>query len=519
VAITRDKKIYAVGAGGLALLVLAAGAYLYFSRNKSPGFDFVIAKRRDVVREVSVTGHVVPAESVELGFEQSGKISRIYVGVGDRVYAGQLLLEQDNTDLMAELAEAQANVRAERAKLRELRQGSRPEEVRVKEVKVSNTQIALEEARKHLVDTIRDAYTKSDDAIRNRVDQFFDNPRSANPELSFTVPNPDLERNIEEQRYLLEQSLVAWRNSIKDMTIENDLTSLTADAQKYLMDIQSFLADVALALSSAEISINLTQATLDGYKSDVATARANVNTAISNLSSADKSVKTETSNLALAESELALVRAGSVTEQIVAQEAKVEQAAAAVETIRARLAKTALRAPISGIVTIQDADVGEIVAANTPVATLISEANFEIETNVPEVDIASVVLGARARVTLDAYGSDTVFEAVVTRIDPAETIVDGVTTYKVTLQFTRADERIKSGMTADIDIIGEQRSDVLAVPGRAVFTENGEKFVRVVEGEEIREVPVVVGLRGSDGSMEITDGIKEGDKVIVFMEP
>src|SRR5581483_10901237 len=101
-----------------------------------------------------------------------------------------------------------------------------------------------------------------------------------------------------------------------------------------------------------------------------------------------------------------------------------------------------------------------------------SDTKFQIDANIAEADIAKVALGQKATVTLDAYGPDVVFNATVIKIDPAETIVDGVPTYKTTFQFDTPDDRIKSGMTANIDIQGDSHTDVLAVPERAVIDHN-----------------------------------------------
>ena len=94
-------------------------------------------------------------------------------------------------------------------------------------------------------------------------------------------------------------------------------------------------------------------------------------------------------------------------------------------------------------------------------------------------------------------------------------MVEGVSTYKVTLEFFEEDEKIKSGMTADLDIKTDKRSGVVYVPQRAVITQDGEKFVQVLGGGQVKEVPVKTGLRGSDGRVEIMEGVKEGDKVVV----
>jgi len=214
-----------------------------------------------------------------------------------------------------------------------------------------------------------------------------------------------------------------------------------------------------------------------------------------------------------AQADLALKKAGTVQQQIDAQEAALEAADANVKNLQVQLAKTVIRSPLSGVVTKQDAKAGEIASAGAPLVSVISNAKYEIEANIPEADIAKIKVGDTAQITLDAYGSDVVFEASVSKIDPAETVIDGVSTYRTTLQFKESDPRIKPGMTANTDIAGEKRENVLYVPGRAVFTRGATKTVQLIEGETVREVEITAGLRGSNGDVEVISGLKEGDKV------
>lgn len=94
-------------------------------------------------------------------------------------------------------------------------------------------------------------------------------------------------------------------------------------------------------------------------------------------------------------------------------------------------------------------------------------------------------------------------------------MIEGVATYKTTFQFTKEDQRIKSGMTANIDILTDKRENVITIPQRAVVSQNGDKIVKISEGENIKEVKVKTGLRGSDGNIEILEGVGEGDKVVL----
>jgi len=506
----------------ISFVILAGGiigGYAYFGGDKAQTYDFVVVKKRNLIQEVSVTGHVKPAKSVNLAFEKAGKVSRVYADVGNKVGIGQTLVVLENAETIAQLAQAEAALEKDQAKLAELKRGTRPEEIQVQEVKVANAKTALEDAKKNLVDKLQDAYTKSDDAIRGRADQMFTNPQTQNPQLKLWGVDSNL---VEWRRLLLESNVFPkWKTSLNFLTAQSDLTQYIYETKKYLDEVKIFLDKLFLIVNNPNTLyvVNGTgQEIPSSWKTDVATARTNINTAISNLTSAEEKLKTAGSSLTLAEQELTLKKAGTIEEQIVAQEAQIKSASANADYYRAQLAKTIIRSPISGVVTTQNAKVGEIVSANTSIVSLISASQFEIEANMPEADIAKVSVGNTSLVTLDAYGRDVVFKAKVVAVDPAETIVNGVATYKVTFQFVKNDERVKSGMTANIDIASASRENVIAVSQRAIIRKNGDQFVRIVDGESFKEVKVETGLRGSDGNIEIISGVNEGDKVITFSE-
>lgn len=487
----------------IIIVILLIGGYFYFKKSEKPSYDFAVAKRGDIVQEVSVTGRVKPAQEINLAFEKSGKISRVNTKISARVSEGQILVQLENSEIASQLSQAEANLKMQEIKLEELKQGTRPEEIKIYEIKVENAKISLEEANKNLTDKIQDSYTKADDAVRNKVDQFISNSRTPNPEINFQVNDNQLERDIEYQRFVIEGILNSWTGSIEPISAKNNL-----------IQIKSFLEKVSLAVNSLTATASLSQTIIDTYKTSVSTARTNVNTAVTNLVTAEENLKTAESAVSLAEQELSLKKAGSTVEQIASQEAQIEQAEANVKNYQAQLAKTILRAPIRGIIAKQEAKVGEIVSINTPLIFLISESQFEIEANVPESDIAKIKIGNSAKITLDAYGNDVVFEAQVVKINPAETIIEGVATYKTTLQFIKKDEWIKSGMTANIDILTAEKKDVVVIPLRAIITKNGDKIVKVLKENVVNERKIKTGLRDSDANVEIIEGINEGDKVI-----
>lgn len=505
------KQIYIISA---AILLIVSG-YLFFGRSNNSLYSYVQVSKGDVVQEVSVTGRVKPSEDVSLAFEKGGKITSINIAVGDKVDRGEILMRLDNSELLAQLAGAEANLKAQQAKLDEYKKGTRPEEIKIQEVKVANAKTVVNDAVNSVIDDLRDSYIKADDAIHNKVDQFFDNPKSQNPTLSFSMVDPQLKIDLEWGRLIIETMFPQWKNSLENLSASSNISLSISEGKRNLNQIDSFLSKVASAVNSLLANSEVSQTSIDTWKSAVAAARTNVSTSIISLTSAEQTLATANSNLSVEENNLVLKNAGTVPEQIAGQEAQVEKMMADIDNFEVQIAKTYLRSPINGIVTKQDGKVGEIVLANSIIVSVISNDEYEIEVNVPEADIAKIKIGDTAKITLDAYGSGTIFAAHVVSIDPGEIMVEGVATYKTTLQFDKKEESIRSGMTANIDILTNKRSGVLKLPQRAILTKDGEKFVQLNAGNNfIEERKIEVGLKGSDGNIEIISGLSEGDEVV-----
>jgi multidrug efflux pump subunit AcrA (membrane-fusion protein) len=145
--------------------------------------------------------------------------------------------------------------------------------------------------------------------------------------------------------------------------------------------------------------------------------------------------------------------------------------------------------------------------------------DFQVIANVSESDIAKVNLGDPVSMTLDAFYYDKVFEAEIVEIDPAETVVQGVIYYQITAGFTTEDTQVKPGMTANMDIVTEETTNVLAVPIRAVKYDGARSYVlqpdSIVSGTT-KEVDIEVGLRG-DQFIEVVSGLEEGDDVVTYV--
>ncbi len=500
----------------IAIVMVVLGAYFVFAQNGAGNDELFVVTKGDFTKQVFVSGTVKATQSVELGFAQGGRVSGVYAKVGDKVSRNALLAEIENGDLRAQVLQRQAAFESEEAKLLSLKQGTRPEEVSVSQSEVAKNEAALEQTRQELVNVIRDVFDVSDDALRNQVDQFISNPRSNNPQIVFFVLDSGAENALETGRVKVGSELGAWEKSLTLLTIESDLTKAQLEAKQNLLAVNSILAEASTALSQAVPNQTSTEASVKEWVIDITAARTALNAAISSLTDVVTRNKGAESTLEISRKNLTLALAGSTQADIDTQVAKVKAAQADIQNARSQLLKTLIVAPFTGVVTKMESKVGAVASSNVSDIALISEGAFQIESYVPEVDIAEVEVGDVARATLDAYGDGVIFDTKIISIDPAETIRDGVSTYKTVLQFITQDPRIKSGMTANVIITTEKKTDVISLPQRVVETKaDGTRIVQVKEGGVVSDREVVTGKISSLGQIEIISGLQVGDVVVL----
>jgi HlyD family secretion protein len=169
---------------------------------------------------------------------------------------------------------------------------------------------------------------------------------------------------------------------------------------------------------------------------------------------------------------------------------------------------------LDGVVSRQDAKIGQVVSAATTLVSVIGNS-LEIEAFIPEVLISGVSVGNEASVTLDAYGPEEIFGAKVIHLDPAETIRDGVSTYKVRLTFNNPDLRIRPGMTANILIETLRKPNVLLIPERAVVKEDGEIVLYTLDNKDKQRIMIEIGERDSAGNVELLSPLPLDTQIII----
>lgn len=187
--------------------------------------------------------------------------------------------------------------------------------------------------------------------------------------------------------------------------------------------------------------------------------------------------------LAVAQSDYAryqtLQQRGFASEQLMAQQraardtarAAVASAAAQVATARTDLERSVIRSPIDGVVVDRQVNVGQPVAASLQAATLfvIAQDLSRLQANitVDEADIGEVNEGQAVRFTVDAF-PDREFEGVVSQLRQQGVAESGVVSYTVVVEADNPGRQLLPGMTANAEIVLEQRENVLRVPNTAL---------------------------------------------------
>ena len=143
----------------------------------------------------------------------------------------------------------------------------------------------------------------------------------------------------------------------------------------------------------------------------------------------------------------------------------------------------------------------------------MSNGGYEVDGGVSETDVGKIAVGDAVTMTLDAFPNET-FDGKVFYIAPAETNTQGVISFLVKIAFSKPDPRLKSGLTANIDIQTQQKNGVLILPQYAILQNDKGTFVETLENKKIKQNPVVIGISDQKGNVEVMSGVTLGENVL-----
>jgi len=470
---------------------------------------------------VSATGSLTAITEQNLGFVTGGQLTAVNVKVGDRVTAGQVLATIDPFAAQQSLDQARGQLRTQQATLEKLNNSP----------VVGGSQDTLDQAQTILAKTRAQA-----DAQNDAAETAVDNARRA---LSQAKKQLDKAEDAKKAACASSPAVAMLSSSGSSSTTTSNTPS------------------VPTMPTSGASSAACTSA-----QSAVASAKSGVVTAQNNLDAAkqQQDVTEASGRLAVANAQQAVVSAQNALDSaasdrpsnISAQAGQVTAAQAAVDQAQRALDDTTLRAPVDATVSAVNGTVGEFVAPSSGTSALapgtdatlpgtngaasgataaqaVASPNrpggtqfmvldnideFQVVMAYTETDASSIAPGQKVRLTFDAV-PDLELTGSVLSVSPTATAISGVISYYVTVVLPSGDPRLKSGMTAQAEVLTKEIPGVLAVPSAAVRTQNGTSVVTVLDpnGTE-RTVTVQTGATG-DGKTQILSGVTEGQQVVL----
>jgi len=298
-------------------------------------------------------------------------------------------------------------------------------------------------------------------------------------------------------------------------TIDTERDAINTDLAAIVNQMQLIESTQIAATTAEDTYQNAYDTAVESLGQANAARTQNIDSAEAAIVTAEAQVAIQEAAVVTSEASLAHIQALPRYVDVAALYAALDSANAALALVNEKYLKTQIIAPFAGVITDLNYEIGEQVTIGAAAAGMLSEGEFQITALVDEADVTKVELNDKVEVTFDAFGDDVLFGAFIASVDPAEQIIEGVVYYQITVHFTESSDLFRSGMTVDLTITTEEKTDVLTAPQRGVLQQNGQRYVRVMEGGEMVERDVEMGIRGDGGNVEILSGLNEGDEIVV----
>ena len=301
---------------------------------------------------------------------------------------------------------------------------------------------------------------------------------------------------------------------------QNDLLPRVREAQANLN-----MAEAALTSAKAEYERYKVEATgpdIPFLKRDMQRARSMFDEKL--IAQAVRDDAEKNYELALNRQQSAVVNLGVARAAIAKSQAQLEQVKAQLSRAEEDLRNATIVSPIDGVVLSRDREVGDAVSSilvmgsgATLIMTVGDLREVYVKGKVDESDIGKVYLGQPARITVESY-KDQKFSGRVTKISPMGVEKDNVTTFEVRVSISNESRKLLATMTANAEIMLEERKGILAVPeGALIYKKDRSTEIEIPDATAEsgkRRVAVVAGI--SNGSKtQIVQGLSEGQQVIL----
>lgn len=440
----------------LLIAVIAASAYVYRQRsisNATSQYQTAKIERGNLVATIGATGTVRAKQSAVLVWQTAGTVDTVNVKVGDNVPVDFVMAYLKKTSLSQNIILAEIDFATAKTSLDNL----------------INSSTALAQAQQNLAN----ARQAVEDAQKNVT------------KLDYKRASDDLIKKTKDEIILAKKQVSRAESAFKLMKSRPD-----GDALK---------AQFELNLINARTNRDTKIATLQWYlgvPSELDAAKYRAALAVAQAQETD------------AQREFDRLAGGNVAE--------IARAQAQIAAAQATINLGRINAPFPGIVTEAHPLPGDQAGAGVTAFRLDDLSSLFVDVEVSEVDINSVAIGQPVTLSFDAILDKAApYNGVVVDFAQAGTAVQGVVSFKVTVQLVNADALVKPGMTAAVNIVVKEVKNELLVPNRAVRLSDGVRVVYLqVNGQPVK---TEITLGSSSDTMSVIAGgdIKAGDVIIL----
>ncbi|MFD2370216.1 efflux RND transporter periplasmic adaptor subunit [Brevibacillus sp. GCM10020057] len=456
---------------GVAVVLIGGGVYGYQAymtpTRVQAAFQVIPVSKGDVTETVLASGTVQASKRTSLSFadveDAKDAISSIVVGVGDQVKVGQVLATMDDSVAKIQVTNAQANLLSAQAKLEEAQKRKTTAEMRTLEANVTQARTELELAK-----------------------QSIDSQKATSDEEKAKANLANAQKTYASQKALYEAGAIS----------KTEYDTAQSELEQAQRDYNTAVLTAGQARGQVSSKIEQAQAAYD--------------TAVEALNEAKK---------------------GPDASTVLSAKAAVEQARAQLQQAQKALNAVTLKAPMDGVIVQVNGNVGEIPGSDFIIMDNSNSGSLEVLAQISQSDIGKVKEGQSVSFTTSSYPDET-FSGKVKLVYPEAKTESGVTSYDVLLTVDNKEGKLKIGMTMNVTIEIGTHQNVLVVPAQALQTMNGKDGVYLYTEGSTRESgskegnarsaarpyrfqPVKIGYFASD-KVEITEGLQEGDKVVIM---
>ncbi|CAN7424581.1 efflux RND transporter periplasmic adaptor subunit [Neorhizobium sp. LjRoot104] len=275
------------------------------------------------------------------------------------------------------------------------------------------------------------------------------------------------------------------------------------------------LNEDALLLQKSQLQANKAkaQAAVAQYQAQVIEAQANVADTIRQRDRLQKLSQSGTGTVSQLEQasaavEVAQARLNAAKQAVTVGESDIKVVDAQIDDIDLKLARTGVKTPVAGVISVRNAKVGAIASGTgSPLFTIIKDGAIELVADLSETDIQKIKAGQKALVTV--AGGKVKIEGKVRLVSPT---VDAVTRLGAVHIVIDDESGARAGMYGSAEIVITE-TNALALPLSAVTTGRNGSTARKVEDNVVKQVKIETGIQDG-GFVQVVSGLDAGDIVV-----